>query len=211
RGRASGRTGLRVLPTALPEPVERRTGGDGIAVAGVPRRAGSDDPLAGHHLPHPVVQRGDPAARPRAPPSTRRSHQLRQRPGAVGARAAQRREPLGHGPGAGITACGLVLDQSPRRAGHLLDPADALPADGRAPTGAASGIRSDGPRLATIGSSSMPAPLTIRILGAGVSGLASALLLSADGHRVELIDERFAIPSVGTALALFPPAQSVLA
>src|SRR5699024_9860832 len=35
--------------------------------------------------------------------------------------------------------------------------------------------------------------------------------LSADGHRVELIDERFAIPSVGTALVLFPPAQSVLA
>lgn len=57
----------------------------------------------------------------------------------------------------------------------------------------------------------MPAPLTIRILGAGVSGLASALLLSADGHRVELIDERFAIPSVGTALALFPPVRSVLA
>lgn len=57
----------------------------------------------------------------------------------------------------------------------------------------------------------MSAPLTIRILGAGVSGLASALLFSAEGHRVELIDERFAIPAVGTALALFPPAQSVLA
>lgn len=57
----------------------------------------------------------------------------------------------------------------------------------------------------------MPTPLTIRILGAGVSGLASAILLAGDGHRVELIDERFAIPAVGTALALFPPAQSVLA
>src|SRR5699024_11514588 len=106
-----------------------------------------------------------------------------------------------------IAACGLVLDQAPRSAEHLAHPADALPADGRARTGAASGIRSDGPPLATIGSSAMPALVTIRILGAGVAGLAPALLLSADGHRVELIDERFAIPSVGTALALFPPVR----
>ncbi|ATG52432.1 2-polyprenyl-6-methoxyphenol hydroxylase [Brachybacterium vulturis] len=57
----------------------------------------------------------------------------------------------------------------------------------------------------------MSVPLTIRILGAGVSGLAAAILLATDGHRVELIDEHFATPAVGTALALFPPAQSVLA
>lgn len=57
----------------------------------------------------------------------------------------------------------------------------------------------------------MPVPLTIRILGAGVSGLAASILFAADGHRVELIDERFATPAIGTALALFSPAQSVLA
>ncbi|MDN5899939.1 MAG: FAD-dependent monooxygenase [Brachybacterium sp.] len=57
----------------------------------------------------------------------------------------------------------------------------------------------------------MPVPLTIRILGAGVSGLAASILLATDEHRVELIDEHFATPAVGTALALFPPAQSVLA
>lgn len=56
----------------------------------------------------------------------------------------------------------------------------------------------------------MPSPLTIRILGAGVSGLASAILLAADGHAVELIDEHFTSPAVGTALGLFPPAQEVL-
>lgn len=56
----------------------------------------------------------------------------------------------------------------------------------------------------------MPAPLVIRVLGAGVSGLAAAVLLAEDGHRVELVDERFEPPAVGTALALFPPAQSVL-
>ncbi|HLS74978.1 MAG TPA: FAD-dependent monooxygenase [Actinomycetaceae bacterium] len=50
----------------------------------------------------------------------------------------------------------------------------------------------------------------IRILGAGVSGLTAAVALARDGHRVELIDESFAIPSVGTALGLFPPAQRVL-
>ncbi|ASK66720.1 2-polyprenyl-6-methoxyphenol hydroxylase [Brachybacterium avium] len=54
-------------------------------------------------------------------------------------------------------------------------------------------------------------PLRIRILGAGVSGLTASILLAADGHRVELIDEYFAVPAVGTALALVPPAQSVLA
>lgn len=57
----------------------------------------------------------------------------------------------------------------------------------------------------------MPIPLRIRVLGAGVSGLTASILLAADGHRVELIDEHFALPAVGTALALFPPAQSVLA
>ncbi|GAA4524373.1 hypothetical protein GCM10023160_15760 [Brachybacterium paraconglomeratum] len=56
----------------------------------------------------------------------------------------------------------------------------------------------------------MPPVLTVRILGAGISGLASAILLAADGHRVELIDESFAIPTVGTALVLFSSAQRAL-
>lgn len=53
-------------------------------------------------------------------------------------------------------------------------------------------------------------PLTIRVLGAGVSGLAVAIELAREGHRVELIDERFAVPRVGTALGLFRPAQAAL-
>lgn len=56
----------------------------------------------------------------------------------------------------------------------------------------------------------MHRPLTVRILGAGVSGLSSAIALAADGHDVELIDEHFAIPTVGTALGLFTPAQRAL-
>lgn len=56
----------------------------------------------------------------------------------------------------------------------------------------------------------MHRPLTVRILGAGVSGLSSAIALATDGHEVELIDEHFAIPAVGTALGLFGPAQRVL-
>lgn len=56
----------------------------------------------------------------------------------------------------------------------------------------------------------MHRPLTVRILGAGVSGLSSAIALAGDGHEVELIDEHFAIPTVGTALGLFGPAQRVL-
>src|SRR5690625_2123889 len=50
----------------------------------------------------------------------------------------------------------------------------------------------------------------IRILGAGVSGLTAALALARAGRPVELIDESCAIPPVGTALGLFPPAQRVL-
>lgn len=57
----------------------------------------------------------------------------------------------------------------------------------------------------------MPPVLTVRILGAGVSGLASAIRLAADGHHVELFDESFAIPTVGTALVLFSSAQRALA
>lgn len=53
--------------------------------------------------------------------------------------------------------------------------------------------------------------LGIRVLGAGVAGTAAAALLAAAGHEVELIDEDFAQPALGTSLALFPPAQRVLA
>lgn len=53
--------------------------------------------------------------------------------------------------------------------------------------------------------------LSIRILGAGVAGLAAAHALAGDGHRVELIDEAFAVPAVGTSLGLFSPARRVLA
>lgn len=56
----------------------------------------------------------------------------------------------------------------------------------------------------------MPRPFTLRILGAGVSGLAAAHLLAADGHQVDLVDERFDVPTVGTALGLFGSAQRVL-
>ncbi|PWH07076.1 2-polyprenyl-6-methoxyphenol hydroxylase [Brachybacterium endophyticum] len=52
--------------------------------------------------------------------------------------------------------------------------------------------------------------MRIRVLGAGIAGTAAAGLLAAAGHDVELVDERFALPSVGTSLALFPPAQRVL-
>ncbi|WP_114854993.1 NAD(P)/FAD-dependent oxidoreductase [Brachybacterium sp. YJGR34] len=52
--------------------------------------------------------------------------------------------------------------------------------------------------------------LTIRILGAGVSGLAAAIALARDGHHVELIDESFDIPAVGTSIGLFGSAQRVL-
>ena len=57
----------------------------------------------------------------------------------------------------------------------------------------------------------MPQSLSIRILGAGVAGLAAATALAADGHRIELIDERFEIPSVGTSLGMFGSAQRALA
>ena len=56
----------------------------------------------------------------------------------------------------------------------------------------------------------MPPVLTVRVLGAGVSGLASAIRLAAGGHRVELNDESFAVPTVGTALILFSSAQRSL-
>ncbi|MFC7465217.1 FAD-dependent monooxygenase [Brachybacterium sp. GCM10030252] len=57
----------------------------------------------------------------------------------------------------------------------------------------------------------MHSPLTVRILGAGVAGLAASIALAEDGHHVELIDERFDAPPIGTALGLFGSAQRVLA
>ena len=57
----------------------------------------------------------------------------------------------------------------------------------------------------------MSAPLSVRILGAGVAGLTAAVALAHQDHDVELIDESFRIPPIGTALGLFPPAQRALA
>lgn len=57
----------------------------------------------------------------------------------------------------------------------------------------------------------MPPSLSIRILGAGVAGLAASIALAEDGHHVELIDERFSIPTVGTSLGLFASAQRAMA
>lgn len=56
----------------------------------------------------------------------------------------------------------------------------------------------------------MDGPLRITILGAGVSGLAAATFLARAGHSVELHDEHFAAPAVGTALGLFRPARDAL-
>lgn len=57
----------------------------------------------------------------------------------------------------------------------------------------------------------MSTPVSIRILGAGVAGMTAATALAHQGHDVELIDESFSIPTIGTALGVFPPAQRVLA
>lgn len=57
----------------------------------------------------------------------------------------------------------------------------------------------------------MSPPPSIRILGAGVAGLAAAIALAEDGHHVELIDEKFEIPSVGTSLGMFASAQRAMA
>lgn len=54
-------------------------------------------------------------------------------------------------------------------------------------------------------------PLAIRVLGAGVSGLAAAGLLARTGAEVSLVDRDLAPPALGTSLALFRPAQRVLA
>ncbi|WP_226832011.1 FAD-dependent monooxygenase [Brachybacterium sp. FME24] len=56
----------------------------------------------------------------------------------------------------------------------------------------------------------MPPPLRIRVLGAGVAGLSASIALAADGHHVELIDELFEVPSVGTALGIFASAQRAM-
>ena len=57
----------------------------------------------------------------------------------------------------------------------------------------------------------MSQPLSIRIRGAGVTGLAAATALAADGHHIELIDERFQIPTVGTSLGMFGSTQRAVA
>lgn len=57
----------------------------------------------------------------------------------------------------------------------------------------------------------MNRPLQIRILGAGVAGLTASIALAERGHRIELIDEHFAVPKIGTVLGIFGSAQTVLA
>ena len=54
-------------------------------------------------------------------------------------------------------------------------------------------------------------PLTIRVLGAGVAGLAAAGLLARDGAHVTLIDRDPCPTALGTSLGLFGPAQRALA
>ncbi|MFC0674173.1 FAD-dependent monooxygenase [Brachybacterium hainanense] len=51
----------------------------------------------------------------------------------------------------------------------------------------------------------------IRILGAGVAGLAAAALLPRSGAEVTLVDQDFSPPALGTSLGIFPAAQRALA
>ena len=51
---------------------------------------------------------------------------------------------------------------------------------------------------------------SIRILGAGVAGLAAATALAADVLHIELLDERFEFPSIETSLGMFDSAQRAL-
>ena len=56
----------------------------------------------------------------------------------------------------------------------------------------------------------MASTLNIAIVGAGPAGLAAALFLSRDGHRIELL-ERFDRPKpIGSGLILQPTGLSVL-
>ncbi|KAB1662590.1 NAD(P)-binding protein [Pseudoclavibacter chungangensis] len=51
----------------------------------------------------------------------------------------------------------------------------------------------------------------IRIVGAGVAGLALAAFLAPARHDVELVDERFAVPEVSTAFCIWPRTRRLLA
>ncbi|MXO56481.1 NAD(P)-binding protein [Altererythrobacter gangjinensis] len=54
------------------------------------------------------------------------------------------------------------------------------------------------------------APLKIAIAGCGISGLASALLLSRQGHSIVLFDQFDAPASVGSGMMLQPTGMAAL-
>ena len=56
----------------------------------------------------------------------------------------------------------------------------------------------------------MASPLRIAIVGAGPAGLAAALLLSRDGHRVEILEKFDAPKPLGSGLILQPTGMCVL-
>lgn len=51
----------------------------------------------------------------------------------------------------------------------------------------------------------------LRIVGAGVAGLALAAFLDPARHEIELVDERFAVPGVSTAFCIWPSTRRLLA
>lgn len=57
----------------------------------------------------------------------------------------------------------------------------------------------------------MPHALRVGIVGAGVAGLAAAILLGRQGHRVSLIERAPALGPVGAGLLLHPSGQRALA
>jgi salicylate hydroxylase len=57
----------------------------------------------------------------------------------------------------------------------------------------------------------MPKPLDIAVAGAGPAGLAAALSLRQDGHRVRIYERFETARPIGSGLLLQPTGQAVLA